>query len=249
MSHSLAVLSTLPVSTALPSGLNAMAVSTVVVRQWRVRWASLVAASQSRDVWSSLAVIAVLPSGLNGFWATTPPWHASLAAHDEAYRWRRPRDARSNQNWEPVSTALPSGLNATAVTPFWCGSGGPTDVPVAVSQKRAVESSLPVSAVLPSGLKQTAVTVPSCASGSPMGLPVAAFQSRAVKSSLPVSTILPSGLNATAPTAPLWSEQLVRWSFRWLRSRAALPVLSGAARKHHLAVNGRWGMPKAVTQP
>ena len=60
----------------------------------------------------------------------------------------------------PVRTALPSGLNATAVTWPWCARGGPMGRPVAASQSRAVLSSLPVRTALPSGLNATALTEP-----------------------------------------------------------------------------------------
>ena len=62
----------------------------------------------------------------------------------------------------PVRTALPSGLNATALTSPWWASGEPMGRPVAASQSRAVLSSPPVKTALPSGLNATAMTSPWC---------------------------------------------------------------------------------------
>ena len=80
----------------------------------------------------------------------------------------------------PVSTDLPSGLNATEKTRSMCVSGGPTGLPVATFQSRAVLSWLPVSTVFPSGLNATAQIRSLCSSAGPKGSRVAMFQSGAV---------------------------------------------------------------------
>ncbi len=110
-SQSRAVLSSLPVRTALPSGLNA----TAATPPW---WAmggpmgSPVAASQSRAVSSSLPVRTALPSGLNAT-ARTLPWWAMGGPMGLAVAGSQSRAVLSEL---PVRTALPSGLNATQLT-------------------------------------------------------------------------------------------------------------------------------------
>ena len=111
--------------------------------------------------------------------------------------------SRAVLSWLLVSTILPSGLNAAAVTAPVCSNGSRIGWPVAAFQSRAVLSWLLVSTILPSGLNATAVTAPVCSNGRPMGVAVETFQSRAVLSWLPVIAVLPLGLNATAETAPL----------------------------------------------
>src|SRR5262249_55667768 len=93
-----------------------------------------------------------------------------------------------------VTRYLPSRERATAWTGRGCSRGGPTALPVAVSQRRAVPSSLAVATVRLSELKATCCTDSRCTSGRPSDRPVAADHSRAVRSLLPVITVSPSGL-------------------------------------------------------
>ena len=67
----------------------------------------------------------------------------------------------------PVTSVVPAGSNASAVTgPWWC-IGSPRGSPEAAFQRRAVWSSLAVASVLPSGAKASARIGPACASGGP----------------------------------------------------------------------------------
>ena len=81
--------SSLPVSTVLPSGLNATAKTVSMMRQgWSQMFAEgTVDASQNRAVLSKLPVITVLPSGLNataldpGSYAPRLGWWAGPSTH------------------------------------------------------------------------------------------------------------------------------------------------------------------------
>ena len=59
-----------------------------------------------------------------------------------------------------VTTRVPSGLNAALFTDSSCWSGGESGLPDAVSQIRAVKSSLMVMTHEPPGLKAALFTAP-----------------------------------------------------------------------------------------
>ncbi len=155
-----------PVSTALPSGLYATALDRALVRQGRPDGPPRRRVPEPRRL-----VMAAGEYGLavGAVRHGNDPALVKQGRPDRLARRRVPEPRRLVRL--PVSTALPSGLNATALTSPWCARGGPMGRPVAVSQSRAVLSALPVSTALPSGLNATAVTAPWCARGGPMGGP------------------------------------------------------------------------------
>ena len=159
--------------------------------------------SQSRAVRSSLPVRTTL--GFRG-------WKATART---AWEWTRPgpccrrvltSQSRATRSRHPVRKNLPSGLNATLVTPSGCANKPCKGRAVSASQSRAVLSPLPVSKVFPSGLKAT-----QCASRVSLGdlaasSPVATFQSRTTPSQPAVATFRPSGLKAAAHTSLGWEK-------------------------------------------
>ena len=98
---------------------------------------------------------------------------------------------------------MPSGLNATPVTPSVCPLSVSSSWPVAASQTLTVSSQLAEARRLPSGLNATPVTSPVCPLSVSSSWPVAASQSLTVWSQLAEARRLPSGLNATPVTPPV----------------------------------------------
>ena len=250
-----ACLSSLPVTTVLPSGLNATAV-TASVRNGGPMGLP-VAASQSRAVLSSLPVTTALPSGLNATALTAP---CAPVAVRWACRWSRPRAGRSVLAAGEYGLAVGAERHGRdrALVFQWRPDG--------LAGGGVPEPRRPVIAAgqhgLAVGAERHGHDRALMRRGGPMGWPVAASQSRAVLSQLPVSTVLPSGLNATAgprPDAPA----AARWACRWPRPRAApscpkLPVstvlpsgLNATAMTDACASGagrwaGRWRRPRAA---
>ena len=103
----------------------------------------------------------------------------------------------------PLARVLPSGLNATELTPSVWPVSGCADLTVAghIPQPHRLVA-LPLARVLPSGLNATDVDGIGVA-GERRRRPdgwLATSHSRTVLSSLPLARVLPSGLNATELT-------------------------------------------------
>ena len=96
---------------------------------------------------------------------------------------------------------MPSGENATELTPPECPSKVRISCPLAASHSLSVLSELPESRRVPSGENATEVTASECPSKVRISRPLAASHSLSVLSSLPDSTRVPSGENATEVTS------------------------------------------------
>ena len=84
----------------------------------------------------------------------------------------------------PVTTVLPSELNAAARTKLPCPLSVARHAPLAASHSFAVLSKLPVTTVLPSGLNAAAHTVSLCPRSVARHAPLAASHSFAVLSDI-----------------------------------------------------------------
>ena len=112
--------------------------------------------------------------------------------------------ARTVPSPSPVASSLPSGLNATACTPYtllvvaWRVATGR---PVAGFHSRTVPSPQPAGQQLAVGAERhpahAGIRAGAGLEGTPTGRPVAGFHSRTVPSPPPLASSLPSGLNAT----------------------------------------------------
>ena len=93
-----------------------------------------------------------------------------------------------------VTTRVPSGLNAAAVTVRVWANSRPRASPLSASHSRAVASAAAVSTRRPSALNATVVSSPSWPSSTARCSPVATSHSRAVLSAEPVTISRPSEL-------------------------------------------------------
>ncbi len=147
-----------------------------------------------------------MPSGLNA--TPNTPSRALACSGAPTGRPVAGSHSRTVPSPPPLASSVPSGLNATARTPYpaviWPLAWRvlPTGWPVAGFHSRTVPSPPALASSVPSGLNATPNT-PSRAlacSGSPTGRPLAVSHCLTVPSSPPLASSLLSGLNATADT-------------------------------------------------
>ncbi len=229
-------------STVLPSGLYATAYDQALVCEWGT--------DRPAGGGVPLPCRAVATSGEHGLAVMAISHGVDDRLMHQGGSDRRPvaaSQSRAVRSELPVSTVLPSGLNATALTAAWCFKRRADRVAGSVSQIRAEPSALPVITVLPSGRNATVVNDGLMRQG-PADQGTGRRRrprARAVPSPPTVSTVLPSGLYARSLT-----RALIRRRRADRRAGGGVPQprrLVGAAGQHGLAIGAiRHGIDRTL---